>query len=581
MTIDRSKLVSKIIQDRALPDYVKSEYPEFVAFLDAYLDYMEEEKQPLDIANNLRDYRNIDETLDEFIDNFRKETMVNIPSEILADKRLLAKQIKEFYLNKGNESSYRFLFRVLYNEDIEFYYPKVDVLRASDGKWYEQKSIKITLTNPENILFFTSRQVVGATSGTTAIIEYALNFEDRGQSIVELSLSNIRGSFETGETVTVSYTDENGFEQTISETILEIFTDVDITESGSGYSIDELFIIRNSDDEEIGKGVVTQVSKGPVVSLVIDEGGKNYNGNIQEVTKFYALPIDYTLNNDDLLNTIIDGSGSGSSGTDYSLYEIDETIPLQEIAGTGDTIIINDSNTSFGSGAFGVVETTGNDGELLEVTLLATGDDYQAPEAVIQSTTGSLGEIDVVGGGGAIADVALISFPLSLGADLDSNDDFTVYPDFTNGGDQNAEGNMTIGTLAEYPGRYLNEDGHLSSGKRLQDNFFYQDYSYVLKVGIAIEKWRDIIKKIIHPSGLIVFGEIEFFAEFDSTISFSETKLERELIIEIGEHEATMDEAVLKLFEDDSNGTPQPILDSNGNHLIDYLKDSNGDYVQT
>ena len=60
-----------------------------------------------------RDYRDIDETLDDFIQHFVNEYLVNIPKTVLADKRLLAKNIKRFYQNKGNEDSYKFLFRIL------------------------------------------------------------------------------------------------------------------------------------------------------------------------------------------------------------------------------------------------------------------------------------------------------------------------------------------------------------------------------------------------------------------------------------------------------------------------------------
>ena len=141
---------------------------------------------------------------------------------------------------------------------------------------------------------------------------------------------------------------------------------------------------------------------------------------------------------------------------------------------------------------------------------------------------------------------------------------------------------MTGGTLAEYPGRYLNEDGHLSSNKKLQDNFFYQDYSYVVKAGLAIDSWRDLVKKVLHPAGLALFGEIEVISNIDTSISFSENLLIQELETEAGTQTATMTEAVIKLYVDDSSGEAvDPVLDSNGNHLIDWQKDSSGEYVQT
>ena len=34
---------------------------------------------------------------------------------------------------------------------------------------------------------------------------------------------------------------------------------------------------------------------------------------------------------------------------------------------------------------------------------------------------------------------------------------------------------------------------------RVQDSNFYQDYSYVVRVGQSINEWRDAIKSTVHP----------------------------------------------------------------------------------
>ena len=44
---------------------------------------------------------------------------------------------------------------------------------------------------------------------------------------------------------------------------------------------------------------------------------------------------------------------------------------------------------------------------------------------------------------------------------------------------------------------------------RIQDSFYYQDYSYVVRVGQSINEWRDAIKSTVHPVGWNVFGEVE------------------------------------------------------------------------
>ena len=56
--------------------------------------------------------------------------------------------------------------------------------------------------------------------------------------------------------------------------------------------------------------------------------------------------------------------------------------------------------------------------------------------------------------------------------------------------------------------RYLTNDGFLSDSKKLQDSYFYQNFSYVIRTGSNIDQWRDVFNKLVHPSGFIFFGEI-------------------------------------------------------------------------
>ncbi len=77
-----------------------------------------------------------------------------------------------------------------------------------------------------------------------------------------------------------------------------------------------------------------------------------------------------------------------------------------------------------------------------------------------------------------------------------------------------------IDTKVTTSGKYINQDGHLSeSSKKIQDSLYYQDYSYVIRVGESIDKWRDAIKSATHPSGFYVTGEVNIATRVDATIS--------------------------------------------------------------
>ena len=69
--------------------------------------------------------------------------------------------------------------------------------------------------------------------------------------------------------------------------------------------------------------------------------------------------------------------------------------------------------------------------------------------------------------------------------------------------------NPQNGTVSSSEGVLFGADGRLSeSSKSIQDSFYYQDFSYVIKVGNSINVWRDAVKRILHPVGLALFGEV-------------------------------------------------------------------------
>ena len=42
----------------------------------------------------------------------------------------------------------------------------------------------------------------------------------------------------------------------------------------------------------------------------------------------------------------------------------------------------------------------------------------------------------------------------------------------------------------------------------IQDSLYYQTHSYVIKVGESINKYRSVVKDLLHPAGHIFFGEV-------------------------------------------------------------------------
>ena len=54
---------------------------------------------------------------------------------------------------------------------------------------------------------------------------------------------------------------------------------------------------------------------------------------------------------------------------------------------------------------------------------------------------------------------------------------------------------------------------------RIQDSLYYQDFSYVIKVGRAINDWRDSFKSTMHTSGFYFTGQVNIESQVDATIN--------------------------------------------------------------
>lgn len=66
------------------------------------------------------------------------------------------------------------------------------------------------------------------------------------------------------------------------------------------------------------------------------------------------------------------------------------------------------------------------------------------------------------------------------------------------------------GVVVDRSGRFINEDGFISdSSKKIQDSYYYQDYSYVVKTATSITDWRDDLLSTVHPGGWAVFGQVD------------------------------------------------------------------------
>jgi len=140
---------TSLLINRQVPEFVREEHPNFIAFLEAYYEFLENKQgtKKNDLITKSKDLRyisDVDYSIAEFENNFFNTYASLIPRNVEVDKGTLIKQILPLYLAKGNQKSFQLLFRLLFNEEVEVIQPNQNILRASDGKWLIENAFRIS-----------------------------------------------------------------------------------------------------------------------------------------------------------------------------------------------------------------------------------------------------------------------------------------------------------------------------------------------------------------------------------------------------------------------------------------------------
>lgn len=377
-------VLSPFIEEQ-FPSFMRSDYRKLILFVKAYYEWAEKQNNPGFVNAKLDDIFDVDKNLDAFYTHFKNMYLEGFPEQLAItvdgntpNKRTLVKKIKEYYGNKGTESAYRFLFRILYDSGVEFYYPKNFILRASDGEWVEEVSVKVTRNNEdlhEYLLGGSIEQYSGVDVVASANIDRVVKYFQDGVPVTELFLTNRSGTITPNNAVRlVPKQDSN----------IQPFTEITFSVLG------EFFV---------------------------QTAGENYR--------------------------------------------------------VGDTVYI----VSNGVGFQAEVEQTGLAGAVKRIRIKNSGVNY------FNSVYGV-----VVSSNGKNNTASILLSP-------------TAY--------------------TKYPGYYKGNRGKISSTQKLYDGDLYQDFSYNLKSAVSIDKYFAVLKKLVHPAGMKMFGSILLESFVDSPSSGS------------------------------------------------------------
>lgn len=133
--------------ESTVPGFVKTDYRQFVEFLDHYFQYLNKDlNKPSKTLTELLTSREIDKLAEEFLEMIAYEIAKGWPESAKMDRRTLLKRIVELNKIKGNFSSFDAFFQIFFREKACYYEPSQDLFTlSSDRHRYDwQRDLEIS-----------------------------------------------------------------------------------------------------------------------------------------------------------------------------------------------------------------------------------------------------------------------------------------------------------------------------------------------------------------------------------------------------------------------------------------------------
>ena len=541
-----------------LPEFIQNDYNQFVTFIEKYYEYMDSDGNPINLLLNKR-YNDIDDLNDAESNKRAMELAKNFPQILQTDRKSLLKKIKNIYESKGSERSIKAYFKLLYNEEIDIYYPNKNILRASDGVWIQETTVRaLAGFNNYEALNLNGRvadikyyETIGSVNLIKTIPitiprveKIATTFPQSYEIIIELppGTTNIPGpgsqatatatvvngiitgfilvqsgyDYTAAPDVVISDTGSgtgataravvsNGAITSIVLTDTESVYDTTVTSGGSGYtSVPTVTFSSPPSGGTIATGTAVLTS-GEVTSITMTNRGSGYTSN-PDITfsgggganatatssrkggeNYDSASVSVLFNTDNIRTAIIErGAGSEESNVraylDRTLFSVTSGTYVGSNAGfsVGDVFFVNESGDD--SGAYAV------EGYFLEdYTYSITNNAVIRVASINESKVPTVWTI-INPGGSFLTSQSTIAITSKTGQSLD----ITLITKY----------------LYVYDGKYKDDRGKLSDVNRIQDNYKFQSFSYIIKSAISQDKWVTRFRDLMHPAGMEVFGDL-------------------------------------------------------------------------
>lgn len=158
----RKKTKEVVRVESLLPSELREKGRRLLDLLGDYYTHVNEKNSPSYSIANINNARDIDEADQAYLDLIQREIAITVPKKLTADKVKLYKNLMKYYSVRGSEESIELFFKILFNDNVEVYYPQKSMLIPSSGTWDQSGRRPVydntgTLTGYENGIY-TSNQ---------------------------------------------------------------------------------------------------------------------------------------------------------------------------------------------------------------------------------------------------------------------------------------------------------------------------------------------------------------------------------------------------------------------------------------
>lgn len=429
-----------------LPEQMAESAPLLAEFLETYFKYEDQRNKSIGLIQNKYQNNDIDLCDEQYVTDFYSEYGQFLPREVAMDKRNFIKILNQIYEAKGTERALKLLFQAVFGEKITVSFPGEASLRASDGIWVREKYVTLVTkfgTPPTGIAQLSFSTEIGNYVFETTRTEIVSNLETR---FYFESFTN--GDFEINQRV--YWKDSNGITLYVGDLIASP-SFLTVVSPGKSWQIGQIIIIPGSNTNTIAKVTGIDSLGGITAIQIVSYGAEHPEGQIVTVSPYPNKPNSASVAVESVITSTSPLTYSHTVTIEEYVSEIEETV-----IGISDRITI---------------------------------DSYFLEDYVEQSYSGQVEFTRIINPTGSST---IDTGDLTIEEWLASRATLTYNYD----------------NVVELPGYYLTDAGQLSNqAVKLQDNFFYQAFSYLIETSQDISKYQQLLN-IAHPAGTKRFSTL-------------------------------------------------------------------------